>query len=371
MLNLAASDARWMFRWALVLLIVSGSLGVLPSTSALAADAPRTLQVVTRAVPPFAYQNEQGKWQGIAIELWERAIADTGMRSEYRAASLKEMLDLVAEAKVDAAVGALTITAEREGRFDFSHPFFRTGLGIAVPAESMSGFDRIWRGLTSPTFLATVSSLLGLLALVGALVWLFERHRNSQFPKDAVRGIGVGMWFSSVTMTTVGYGDKAALTFGGRTIAMIWMFVSVILLSMVTATLTTSLTIDALSGKVRTEDDLRRARTGTVADTTSEARLQRKGYRHKSYPNIKVALDALAAKELDAVVYDQPLLRYFVKTDFADKLQILPISVEPQDYGIALPLGSAMRKPLNLGLMRHSQGLEWDALISRHMGETP
>ena len=97
MLNLVASDARWICRWALVLLIVSVSIGVLPSTQALAADTPRTLQVVTRAVPPFAYQNEQGIWQGIAIELWERAIADTGMRSEYRAASLKEMLDLVAD----------------------------------------------------------------------------------------------------------------------------------------------------------------------------------------------------------------------------------------------------------------------------------
>jgi ABC-type amino acid transport substrate-binding protein len=31
-----------------------------------------------------------------------------------------------------AAVAALTITAEREKHFDFSHPFHTRGLGIAV-----------------------------------------------------------------------------------------------------------------------------------------------------------------------------------------------------------------------------------------------
>ena len=239
-----------------------------------------------------------------------------------------------------------------------------------MPAESTSGFDRIVRGLASPTFLSTVGTLFTLLAIVGALIWFLERRHNTQFPADPVRGIGVGLWFSSVTMTTVGYGDKAPLTLAGRSVALIWMLVSVILFSFVTASLTTALTVDALSGKVRSEDDLRHARTGTVAHSTSATRLKKKGYAHHTYPDLKAAMTALAENKLDAVVYDQPLLRYLTKTDFADKVRVLPVMVESQDYGVGLPLGSALRKPINRALLHHGQGAEWDALVARYIGET-
>lgn len=229
--------------------------------------------------------------------------------------------------------------------------------------------DRLIDGLTGRVFLTTLAGIVGLLALVGAIVWLLERRRNAQFPRDPIRGIGAGMWFSSVTMTTVGYGDKTPVTFGGRFVAVLWMFTSVILVSIITASLTATLTIDALSGKVKVEDDLRRARTGTIANTTSEARLKRKGFRYRTYPNLKAALTALAAQELDAVVYDQPLLKYLAKNEFADSIIVLPLSFEPQDYAIGLPPGSPLRKAVNRGLLRHGQGSEWDALLARYLGD--
>jgi ABC-type amino acid transport substrate-binding protein len=46
---------------------------------------------------------------------------------------LEEMLEATASGEVDAAAAALTITTEREQMVDFSHPFFTSGLGIAVP----------------------------------------------------------------------------------------------------------------------------------------------------------------------------------------------------------------------------------------------
>ena len=80
-------------------------------------------------------------------------------------------------------------------------------------------------------------------------------------------------------------------------------------------------------------------------------------------------LAALAANELDAVVYDQPLLRYYTKNDFADQLRVLPFVLEQQDYGIGLPMASTLRKAVNRGLLRHGQGPEWDALVARHLGD--
>ena len=42
--------------------------------------------------------------------------------------------------------------------------------------------------------------LISVLLLVGSLIWLAERNRNSeQFPREWLPGISSGMWFALVT----------------------------------------------------------------------------------------------------------------------------------------------------------------------------
>ena len=70
--------------------------------------------------------------------------------------------------------------------------------------------------------LAVLSSILILttvLPAMGSLVWLAERRTNSeQFPAEPISVIASGMWFALVTLTTVGYGDKAPITPVGRSL---------------------------------------------------------------------------------------------------------------------------------------------------------
>ena len=56
--------------------------------------------------------------------------------------------------------------------------------------------------------LSSVGILVSLLFIFGNLIWLAERRRNTeQFPRQYLHGVGNGMWFGLVTLTTVGYGD--------------------------------------------------------------------------------------------------------------------------------------------------------------------
>ena len=82
-----------------------------------------------------------------------------------------------------------------------------------------------------------------LLSLItGIIVWSFERRKNSEmFGDGTVAGIGHGIWWAMVTMTTVGYGDKSPKTTGGRIVALMWMIFSIIFIANVTANITTSL----------------------------------------------------------------------------------------------------------------------------------
>jgi len=89
------------------------------------------------------------------------------------------------------------------------------------------------------------------LLIIGALMvmisgffcWLMERKRNeSQFPRGFMLGWFEGIWWSFISMTTVGYGDKAPKSFPARLFSVIWIIVGVITFSLVTAMLTSEIT---------------------------------------------------------------------------------------------------------------------------------
>jgi ABC-type amino acid transport substrate-binding protein len=330
------------------------------------ADEP--LDIATRHVPPFAIKGDDGRWEGISIVLWETIAEQLGLRYRYREMSLQEMLDAVSAGKADAAVGALTITAQREAAMDFSHPFMRSGLGIAVPRGGGIDWGDLLKRFLSGPFWYLVLGLCGLLLAVGTVIWLLERRGNDQFRTGPAEGIGAGFWWSAVTMTTVGYGDKAPRTVAGRSVAVVWMFASVILTASFTAAIASILTVGELGGTVKGERDLARARVVTVAHSTSAAYLRTRHYGHTATTDVDEALRAVAAGTADAAVYDAPLLRYQVSRAFADRLMVLREVFETQDYGIALPQGSPHREAVNRALLAYLRSERWQELQASYLG---
>ena len=338
------------------------------SSAQVRSSADEALIVATRHVPPFAIKQEGGDWRGISVDLWREMAEEMGLEYRLREMTLKEMLGAVERGEIDAAVAALTITAERENRMDFTHPFLATGLGIAVPHEVGGGWLSVTERFVSGAFLRVLAALLGLLLVVGVFVWLLERRRNAQFGGTPAQGIGSGLWWSAVTMTTVGYGDKAPVTAGGRALAMVWMFAGVITISYFTAAIATALTVGELGGKVRGKEDLARAHLATVSDSTSAQYLVEHRYSHQAFSDLDAALQTVVDGNADAVVYDAPILRYRVQQDFAGRLRVLPGSFERQSYGIALAAGSGYRESINRILLQRLRKPSWEDTLYRYLG---
>jgi len=328
-----------------------------------------TLTLATREVPPFAMRDADGNWHGIAIDLWTGIADRLGVDYRYTEVGLAEMLDAVAEGRVDAAVAALTITSEREKRVDFSHPFLTSGLGIAVQQRPGGGALSALKRLLSEQFLVVLAGLLGLLTAVGVLIWLAERRSNGQFSRAPMKGIGAGLWWSAVTMTTVGYGDKAPSTLAGRAIGMVWMFAGIIVISSFTAAITTALTVGELDqSTVKHLNDLYRARVLTLAGSTSDAFLSANRIGHRNADSLPEALTLLADDKADAVVYDAPILKYLVAAQHPGTLRVLPYVLQRQDYGIALPQGSPAREAVNEALLQIIRSDAWQARLEKYLG---
>jgi ABC-type amino acid transport substrate-binding protein len=348
-----------------VLAILIAVLPVVAPAAVPADEAP--LIIATRHAPPFVIRSD-GDFEGITISLVRRVAAELGLNYRLVEMGLSEMLAAVAAGEVDAAAAALTITAQRERELDFTHPFYTTGIGVAVPMRETMTWIMALRRVASEPFLMSLAALLGLLTLLGALVWLAEHRRNAQFPAPPVRGIGAGLWWSAVTMTTVGYGDKAPITLLGRLIALVWMFASIIVISGFTAAIASSLTVGALDDTIGGIDDLYGTRVVTVEGSTSASFLTEKLIRHRTVHDAGAALEALANGNADAVVHDAPILRYLVQEQHVGRLRVLPLLLTRQDYGIALPRQAARREALNVHILEIIHTPEWARMVEGYLG---
>jgi ABC-type amino acid transport substrate-binding protein len=330
---------------------------------------PRTLIVGTKEAPPFAIESPTGAWSGIGIDLWRDIAAELHLEYEFCETDLEGLIRGVADGTLDAAVAAITVTPQREELLDFSHPFHSSGLGIAVPLRKGRWLG-VLKQFFSWTFLQILLGLFVVLCMAGAIVWLFEhRHNPQQFGGRFAKGLGDGLWWSAVTMTTVGYGDKTPRTAAGRIVAVVLMFVGIVLVSGFTATLASMLTTAGLESQISGPDDLPDVRVATVAGTTSESYLRTQRVPFQAFHSADDALEAVASRNADAAVYDAPILRYLVNQRHVHNLQVLPKRFERQDYAIALPTGSPLREPINRVLLEKITDPAWEDMLFRYVGK--
>jgi ABC-type amino acid transport substrate-binding protein len=340
-------------------------------------EIPRQLIVATREVPPFAMKTEEGDWDGISIELLREVKAELQSQAEheiklqFRDLQLDEMLNAVADGEVDIAAAAITVNYEREKLMNFTHPFHSSGLGIAVASRQRSPN---WRGVMaavfSKTFFKIVGGMFVALLLSGVAVYFFERRNNrEQFGGGAIRGIAAGLWWAAVTLTTVGYGDKVPKTVAGRMIGLVWMFAGLFIVATFTASVTSALTVRQLKSRIAGPRDLPGKVVATVKDSTAAKYLRTRHINYQTpYEDVRQALETFRDGKLDAVVYDEPILRHEVLRGYSDVAFVLPMTFERQDYAFAMPTDSQLREQINLIILRTISSPEWEDVLRKYLG---
>ncbi|MGF1570344.1 MAG: ABC transporter permease subunit [Nodosilinea sp.] len=125
--------SRW-FKRALAILagaVVMLSVGYF---SSLAQEAPPVWQVGTEpAFPPFEMKDEAtGKLTGFDIELMTAMAESAGRELQFITLPFDGLIPALQSKTITAAISGMTITAERAQTIDFSRPYFKAGLAIAV-----------------------------------------------------------------------------------------------------------------------------------------------------------------------------------------------------------------------------------------------
>lgn len=358
---------RNIIRWSLS--------GLISSSIIFIANAPalsKALRVGTKPFSPFSFIQE-GQYIGFSMDLWREVAEELNLEYElYGEKTVVDLLNSVSSGNTDVAIAGITITSEREKSVDFSHSFFESGLQILVPAHSQSSPVNafVWL-IFSPILLKTIGVLLLVIVISAHLLWFFEREKNSEmFPKEYLAGIWEACWWSVVTVVTVGYGDKAPIGVAGRIIATIWMFTGVLLVSYFTASVSSALTVQQLESAIQGPESLNGKKVATVKGSTAAKYLANRPIKTIEYELVDDAFNSLEESQVDAVVYDAPVLQNYAAQDGVGQVKVVGSIFERQSYGIALKTNSPYRESINQALLEIVENGTYDEIHQKWFGKT-
>lgn len=330
------------------------------------------LRVATKNFAPFVlYENRQ--YTGFSIELWNEIANEINVPYElYGVNSLAKLLDDVKRGAADIATAGIAITSRREQDLDFSHSYFESGLQIMVNNKAGSLFGGLLPNLIStilaPELIYVVSFFILSLLAAAHIIWLSERQRNPEFPQSYFSGIWESFWWAAVTVTTVGYGDKTPRGVSGRFFGLIWIFVGYFVFAYFTASVTTTVTIKELTGAINGPEDLPGHQVATVKRSTAAEYLARQGIKPKMYDSIEQIYPILEKRQVDAVVYDAPVLQHYASQESNARAQVVGLVFDEQSYGIALPHNSPYREPINQALLNLMENGVYQDIYERWFG---
>ena len=342
------SGAARVARGLVLALLVCGSWSTAQAETA-------KLLVATRIVPPMVVE-KNGKLSGFSIELWNSIGKRLNRETEYVVLpDVSELLDAVGRGRADLAIAAISITSEREDKFDFSQPIMNSGLQVLVRGNAVNVEANPLRELMQLFFSRTLLVWLGialLLILVPAhLMFLVERtHHSGIIPtKKYFPGIFHAMFWAAGTLAT--QADQMPRHWMARILAVLWMFTGVVFVAFYTAQLTASLTVQQIKGPINGPQDLVGKTVGTTKGSTATSYLNELRTEVREFEKVDDLYHALLDQQIDAVVFDSPALLYFTTHDGRGLVRTVGEVFHKEDYGIVFPTGSPLRKQVNEALL--------------------
>jgi len=329
----------------------------------------QSLTVATVTRPPFSMP-ENGQDAGFSMDLWREVASRMGIDFTIkRVESFQDMLALVRDSKVDLAIANISITADREKVMDFSQPIFASGLQIMTHGKGSSRLALL-RAIFSRDMITAILLAFAVLFGIGMLMWWFERRAQPYFDKPPKQALFPAFWWALNLVVNGGFEERVPRTIAGRLFGVLLVVSSLFLVSFFVARITAVMTVDAIQNNVNSVNDLYGKQVGTIQGSTAAAFLENRDLPFRAFPGLQDVLQAFETGALDAVVFDAPILAYYVQQSNSDAALAGPPFLR-ENYGIALPAGSPLAEPINRILLRLRETGVYDRIYRKWFGRGP
>lgn len=329
-----------------------------------------TLKVGVMHEPPFLIREAGGTFSGLSVDLWTRIAGDEDIKYEF--VEYNDHLGLIRALdfkEIDLTINPMHASEVRLRILEATQPFYVSSIGVATTQVMKTQAGVFLRNFFSLQFFRIVFYLVMIMFFFGTILWIVERKENRRQFRPGLTGLFDGLWWSAVTMTTVGYGDKAPKSRLGRIVAVIWMLTAIVTISAFTGTIASSLTVQSLGRNIEDLEDLRNSKMiGSVNASSSEAFLNAYDIEiDMLYDDVEEALLALSAREIEVLLYDKTVLDYFIsRMQINNKVVLLPVNFNKQYRSFFLPKNSPHLSWINPKLVRNINEASWQDLLKKY-----
>lgn len=318
--------------------------------------------------PPYLIKGRNGEWTGFSIDIWKAVASELKVPYEFREMEFPTLLDALKEKRIDIAIDAFFMLAEREKYMDFTVPLGSTRLALATLASRL---DHPWlsalRIFFSWGIIKIIILLLVTLCLLGLLLWYIERSHNPEhFGGGLMHGIGSGVyWVGSTLASGVCFGISLK-SFTARIIGLVWMLLCTLMLSALTASLASSLTVSKNSADIVAEETLRDMHLAGITGSAEATILEKVCETYTLYNTEEDALHAVLSKHVDGYLYDEITLRYYTGREYKERITVYPTSLRRFSFAYGLPKDSPWRSKINVALMNFMERPDWAFMLGRY-----
>ncbi|EDO35761.1 predicted protein [Nematostella vectensis] len=208
--------------------------------------------------------------------------------------------------------------------------------------------------------------ILGVAIIAGIVVWLLEYvGRSKEFSKLFIQGAWDGFWWAVVTMTTVGYGDKAPKTLPGRMFCFLWIIVGINIIAIFTALVTAS-----VSASTRPYFNILGAKIGAVNGSEEYRFGVSMNLDMIAFPSpVKITSALEVDKEIDGMLIDNYSLTRF--SQLSKKIRLEMTFNHAINYGMVIPSGSPRTEQCVRSFMKNYHHEIFDDLIAKQLKPLP
>ena len=343
----------------------------MPVVQSLEQHAPFRVGVFNMA--PFAFRSGGGQWSGLAVTLFEHMAKSSGLRYSFTEfENMDEAINAIENNKIDFAAIAIDPTPEFELTMNFTNAFEQSGTSISIAKHThlplLYLIESIWQSII-PRFVAVV---LFFIIIFGSIVGLVERRKNTgQFGGGFWSTIGEGVWWSSATISTVGYGDRVPMTKRGRFVGSLWMFIAFAFTSILAGLLSSVLTVSRINSQIHTSTDQMRVKCGAVLNSAAFVDGKNMKFDMAPYTTLDDALRALDSGQIGAVLGESVRLRWLMNQPKWDTLIMLPSPIVTlySVFPVSSEVDPQTLDVLNYHLLKITDSKEWEALRHLFLGD--
>ncbi|KAL7122375.1 hypothetical protein ACP275_01G042100 [Erythranthe tilingii] len=291
---------------------------------------------------------------GVPYEYIPFATPDHKMAGNYN-----ELVYQVYLGNYDAVAGDVTILLNRSQYVDFTLPYTESGVSMVVRIQDDKRKNTwlVFKPLTWQLWITTFISCI----VVGFLVWLLEREKNTEFGGSRLHQLGMIFWFAFSTMVFAH--RERVVSNCARFLLIIWLLAVFVLTQSYSASLTSMLTIQKveptvtdINALIRNKDYVGYSNTsfvfGFLKKHFDESRLRPF---NSAEQMDELLTNGSANGGIAAAFHEIPYLKLFLGK-YCSKYMMVGPTYKADGFGFAFPIDSPLVPDVSREILKVTEG---------------